>query len=162
MISCRSNGITPTCHPPCHPPHCANTPDKMTFDWYNTQTVLLFWRASRPRRGSGKDGSHWTRCSLPKQPLLQQHNSGGSVQYLFSSVYWRFCRKNNNNMVAARLAPNRCCANICTGPAVRAKKDDGMDFQHTPTHTHTHKDRHKHPRQLFVLMQSPISVYFQN
>ena len=32
----------------------------------------------------------------------------------------------------------------------------------TCQHTHTHKDRHKHPRQLFVLMQSPISVYFQN
>lgn len=49
-ISCRSNGITPTCHPPCYPPHCANTPDKMTFDSNNTQTVLLFWHAAQAGR----------------------------------------------------------------------------------------------------------------
>lgn len=61
-------------------------------------------------------------------------------------------------MVTARLLPNRCSANICTRPAVRVEKDGRLDFEHTLTHTNTYK----HPLQLFVLMQSPILVYFEN
>lgn len=46
-------------------------------------------------------------------------------------------QENNNNMVTARLPPNRCSANICTRPAVRVEKDGGMDFHLTLTHINT-------------------------
>lgn len=61
-------------------------------------------------------------------------------------------------MVTARLPPNGCSANICTRPAVRVEKDGRLDFEHTLTHI----NMYKHPLQLFVLIQSPISVYFEN
>ena len=61
-------------------------------------------------------------------------------------------------MVTARLHPSRCRANICTRPAVRVEKDGRLDFEHTLTHINTHR----HPRQLFVLTRSPISLYFEN
>lgn len=61
-------------------------------------------------------------------------------------------------MVTASLPPNRCSANICTVPAVRVEKDGRLDSEHKRTHTNACE----HPLQLFVLMQPPISVYFEN
>lgn len=123
MISCRSNGITPTSLPPYYDAYCANPPNKMTL---NSNTIVPVHCTSRPRRDSGEDGSQRASCSLPVQALQEQGRDRGNVRYLFGSVYWCCCEKesdkNNNNMMTARLPPSRCSANICTRPAVWVEK----------------------------------------
>lgn len=120
MISCRSNGITPTCLPPYYDAYCANPPNKMTFN--SNKAIVPVHCTSRPRHDSGEDGSQRASCSLPVQ---EQGRDRGNVRYLFGSVYWCCCEKkwqNNNNMMTARLPPSRSSANICTRPAVRVEK----------------------------------------
>lgn len=82
----------------------------------------------------------------------QQRQHSVSVQLCLLTLL----QKNNNNMVTARLPPNRCSVNICTRPAVRVEKDGGMDF---PARAYTHKHAQTPPSVVCSHAVSHLSVF---
>lgn len=137
---------------------CYNIVNKMTVKWNSTQAMLLFQYTAQASWGTAA-----VRMEAIELTAHYQYNLSWScktTEAIFrvcSAVCKLFCTEKKhppNNMVTARLLPNRCGANICTRPAVRVEKYGGLDFEHTLTH--------KKPLQLFVLTYSPILVYFEN
>lgn len=138
--------LLPTSHPPCCSAHCPNPPNKMTFNWNNTQTMLLFRRAAQGDRGAAavrmgaiELTAHYQYNLSSKWQNDEATFSVCSALFTDASAKKNTKKQNNNNMVTARLHPSRCRANICTRPAVRVEKDGRLDFEHTLTHINTHR-----------------------
>lgn len=146
------------------PPHtlfcsCYNTVNKMTVKWNSTQAMLLFQYTAQASWGTAAVRMEAIELTAHYQYNLSWScNTTEAIFSVCSAVCKLFCTEKKhppNNMVTARLLPNRCGANICTRPAVRVEKIWWIGFR---AHPHTHKN----PLQLFVLTYSPILVYFEN
>lgn len=110
----------------------------MTVKWNSTQAMLLFQYTAQASWGTAA-----VRMEAIELTAHYQYNLSWScktTEAIFSvcsAVCKLFCTEKKhppNNMVTARLLPNRCGANICTRPAVRVEKYGGLDFEHTLTH----------------------------
>lgn len=124
---------------------------KMTCVWNITH--VAFVPALTQRHGSSDDWSRWTYCSLPEQPLLEQHNNRGNTQRLLGSVYWRLCARKNPTTIWRRPDCPPIDALLIFALSLLYVLENVVDWifsSQTP------------PLQLFAQMQSPIFVYFEN
>lgn len=119
--------------------------------------MLLFQHAAQASRGTTAVRMEAIELTAHYQYNLSWSSKTTEATFsVCSALFTDASAQNNNNMLTARLPPNRCSANICTRPAVRVEKDGGMDF---PARAYTHKHAQTPPSVVCSHAVSHLSVF---